>query len=484
MSLDTKENYSLEGFQLTKAQNNICKNILKNYGGLINSQAGSGKTLTSLCIAQHLIDIDKSDTMQICIVCPVKALSSFKKELTNMIKEPYSIYSTKEYKIVPNARYNLFTYTRLKELQEFIIDYEYNNKVLICDEIQCLGNNKNKQSIELARVRDKFKIVIGLSATPLMSKLDELYNIINFIKPGYLGTKTSFQKNFMIMKRVDIYTKRGKVQTWECVGTKNEDKLALLMNNVCFGIQNKYNLKFEFKKCELDDYEQDAYVEGSKGLLNEELEPKAFSARLHDLQTIIDGSHPQFCRNILSSKEKLLVKTLYEIMQRNESVLVYTEYKITIERLSKILKASKEILKYDSIQFITGDTPLEERVKLEKDMPRRTIVLLTQAGRESVNLQKANNLIMYNIPLSTGSVLQLIGRITRMDSEYSTQTVYILEAIDTIDTYKQGLVASKIELFEKIFGEQSTMPNFSDEKFEIDRKLLKRKYLWKSKKKR
>ena len=105
---------------------------------------------------------------------------------------------------------------------------------------------------------------------------------------------------------------------------------------------------------------------------------------------------------------------------------------------------------------------------------------MTQAGRESVNLQKANNLIIYNVPLSTGSMLQLIGRITRMDTEFDVQTVYFLEAIDTIDTYKVGLVASKIELFEKVFDKQETMPDLSDDKFKVDSKLLKKKYLWKS----
>ena len=484
MSLDTKNDYSLDGFSLTYAQNSICKNILKNYGGLINSQAGSGKTLTSLCIAQHLIDIDMSDTMQICIVCPVKAVSSFKKELTNMLKKPYSIYTVKEFNIVNNARYHIFTYTKLNELEQFLVDYDFANKVLICDEIHCLGNKKNKQSIELSRMRNKFKIVIGLTATPIMNQLEELYNVINFIKPGYLGTKTSFTNRFMIMQKKDIYTKRGKVKTWQCIGTKNEEELASLMKNVCFGIQNKYNLNFSFRKCKLDDKEQDNYIEGSKGLLNEDLEPKAFSARMHDLQTIIDGSHPQFCSPKLCSKEKLLVSTLYEVMQRNESALVYVEYTVTIERLTKILKASQSILNYDSIKFITGSTPLEERVKLEKEMPRKTIVLMTQAGRESVNLQKANNLIIYNVPLSTGSMLQLIGRITRMDTEFDKQNVYFLEAIDTIDTYKVGLVASKIELFEKIFNKQETMPDLSDDKFKIDTKLLKKKYLWKSRRRR
>lgn len=484
MNLDTKNNYSLDGFTLTSQQNDICKNILKNLGGIISSQAGGGKTLTSLCISEHLINIDMSNTMQICIVCPVKAVSSFKKELETKVKKSYSIYTTKDYRIDKDASYNIFTYTKLDELEEFIKDHEFENKVLICDEIQALGNKKNKQSIILTRLRKSFKIVIGLTATPIMNELEELYNIVNFVRPGYLGTKKSFQDRFMIMQKKDIYTKRGKVKTWQCIGTKNEEELAKIMKNIAFGLQKRYNLQFHFRKCQLDEYESDAYVEGSQGLLNEELEPKAFASRMHDLQLIIDGSHPNFCRPKLSSKEKLLVSTIYEIMQRNESVLVYVEYTATIERLTKILKASNHILNYDSIKFITGSTPLEERVKLEKEMPRKTVVLMTQAGRESVNLQKANNLIMYNIPLSTGSVLQLIGRITRMDTEYKVQNVYTLEAIDTIDTYKQSLVSAKIELFERVFGEQSTMVKFDNDNFKLDTKLLKKKYLWKSRRRR
>ena len=91
MTLNTKNDYSLEGFQLTEEQNNICKNILQNYGGIINSQAGTGKTLTCLTIANHIIDLDMSNTMQVCIVCPVKAVSSFKKELTQ--EQEYFFYS-------------------------------------------------------------------------------------------------------------------------------------------------------------------------------------------------------------------------------------------------------------------------------------------------------------------------------------------------------------------------------------------------------
>jgi superfamily II DNA or RNA helicase len=125
--LNSKNDYSLEGFTLSNEQNDICKNILTNYGGVINSQAGTGKTLVSLSIAQHLINIDANNTMQVCIVCPVKAVNSFKKELTTKINQPFSIYTVKEYNIVKDARYHIFTYTKLSELEQFIVDYEYHN---------------------------------------------------------------------------------------------------------------------------------------------------------------------------------------------------------------------------------------------------------------------------------------------------------------------------------------------------------------------
>ena len=80
---------------------------------------------------------------------------------------------------------------------------------------------------------------------------------------------------------------------------------------------------------------------------------------------------------------------------------------------------------------------LHKEKQLKQKLGPRSVTLITSAGTESVNLQRANNLIFYEIPFPLRQFIQACGRITRMDSNYDKFQVYILEAEGTIDTYKK-----------------------------------------------
>jgi hypothetical protein len=55
---------------------------------------------------------------------------------------------------------------------------------------------------------------------------------------------------------------------------------------------------------------------------------------------------------------------------------------------------------------ISGKEKEEKRQQIEQNLVSRDIVIITKAGRASRNLQKANNLILYNVPYSIGDLLQ------------------------------------------------------------------------------
>lgn len=466
--------YSLNDYKLKPYQNETVDFMLRRFSCLNNSQTGAGKTLVSLTACQHCLNY--SNTLQVVILCPKAALSSFKKELTNMIKAPYSIYTATEYKIVEGARYHLFTYSKLDLLVEWLDKNKGCPKILVVDEAHKLNSPSTKTYKTLSKLRKEFNVVYGLTATPLMNDLYELYYVINFIVPGFLGTKKAFEQQYLITKLVDKYFYGKKIKKKEVIGTKNLDHLSKRLTSILIGKKNKYNLDFQYRAIPLTDDEGMEYRECAKGLLNDVGEAKSMSARLHDLQRVIDGSHENFPKSRLCSKEKLLVTVLKEILDRNESTLIYVEYMSTFNRLLKVLKASKQILNYSNTYMICGEVKLEDRVKVEKEMPRRSIVLLTKAGTASINLQKANNLIFYDLPWSTGDTIQAIGRITRMDTKYDTQHIYFIEALDTIDTFRRKVIESKVSLITAIFGEQTTMPKVEDGDINLDD--LRKYLLW------
>ena len=95
-----------------------------------------------------------------------------------------------------------------------------------------------------------------------------------------------------------------------------------------------------------------------------------------------------------------------------------------------------------------------------------------------MNLQKANNIICYNTPFAVGFMVQLVGRVCRIDSKFSKQYIYMIENKDTIDTYKVEIMKGKAKMIRDIIGGVSTLPDEDVELKEDTQRLMKFKYLW------
>jgi len=165
-------------------------------------------------------------------------------------------------------------------------------------------------------------------------------------------------------------------------------------------------------------------------------------------------------------------------MDNNHPTLVYCDYNEVIDRLELILNKSKSITGVKQILKVTGDVSQKQREKVEDLIDNKTVVLITSAGTESINLQRADSIVFYDIPFSILTFIQAVGRVTRIDSKYSEQYVHILEAVGTIDSYKRCLVQINGGLISNMFGKVETLPL---EVGQIDRNLtrqLKQGLLW------
>jgi superfamily II DNA or RNA helicase len=321
--------------------------------------------------------------------------------------------------------------------------------------------------------------VWGLTATPLLSDIYGLFNVVNFVYPGYLGTKTAFSKNYL--KEV-LVKGGGGIRFKEIVGYKNIDTLKQLVERVSFIRKKKYNLNFVYKRDRMVEEEWDMYYRAVKSVVKD----KKWAAGLHTLQRAVDNSHCVFSSDELSTKEKILIQTLQEIFSRGESSIVYVSYHSTLNRISDILKKNKTVLNLNNVFVISGKESKETRRKVEELVSERDVILATDAATVSYNIGRSNNVVFYNIPFKIGAVIQIIGRITRLDSQYDRQNVYVIEIEDTIDTYKRLLVQENTRLINNLFGKEDHLPDEEIPDF-IDRKFLKeirRTLLWKFKKRK
>lgn len=442
------------------------------------------------------------------ILCPKSATNAFKKELKR-VRLPYHIRTTNESTTThKSGRIFLMNYSNLTPLKNLINNIgKINSKpgikrpvkiLLICDEVHKIGNPDSNLTRELKAMRSRFSVVYGLTATPLLNNIISVYSIMDFLRPGYLSeSRRDFENKFVVYNERVIRTRRGVRKVREIAGYKNLESLKLLLKRCYISRGKEYKLNFKSVKFDITEEEGGLYNIASKGLMSKEKEytsenPQAFAARLHSLQMVVDGARsPQYDPstnifnikndNRVSTKIRYLITLVSHILSNNESVIIYTDYDEVFSYLEYHIKRSS--IQYSKLMSITGKQSEEARRQAEQIIPK-SIIIITKAGSESINLQKANNIIFYDTPFSLYTIIQSIGRICRIDSKFSTQNIYTLVAKGTIDEYKTLLIEQHKELINKIFGQEGlkNIPKFSQslkgEEVIKYKKFLKNSMLW------
>lgn len=452
----------------------------------LSNLTGFGKTYTCLTTLCHLL-LKYSDTHAIILI-PQKAIKAFKRELEEKLKIKYNIISSQDKREQEGARIHLITHTMLKDNIDYITELKEKGHrlLLLVDEAHILEDSKSKFYNYVANIRPLFAVVYFATATPLKNDIEGLYWLMYMLDPNIVGDWWRFRSTYCILEKHMTYRMYGKgknkqkkrVEVSEIVGYKNLDKLHKILDEYIIIKQKPYNLKYYYHKTELNEKEQDHYLEAGKGLLRESAKD-SFAVRMHDLQMVVDNINEKYrVEEKLSSKEQLFLSLIKKKMELKQPSIVYCDYNDVITRLEKLLLISKKQTGVRQILKVTGDIPLKERTKVEEQIDNNTVVLITSAGSESVNLQKANSVIFYDIPFSIKTYIQTIGRVTRIDSKYNEQYIHHIEVSGTIDSYKRCLIQINGGLIESMFGRMETLPL---EVGQVDRNVtywLKQGLLW------
>ena len=474
-------------FPLTKEQNEVLDFMLKKTKCINGCQTGFGKTYTCVSGLVHIL-LNYPDTHAI-ILCPQKAVKAFRRELTEKIRVPFNELTSSKQEVNENNRITIITHTSYKNHIEYITKLKAENKrlVLLIDEAHALQAPQGKFYQLVAQTRQYYSICWLATATPLKNNIEGLFWMFNILDPRIFISYNIFEKSYIVtqLRKVRRTVGKGKnkrqttQQFKEIVGYRNLDKLQEVLKNYIIIKQKKYNLNFHYYSKELKKSEMIPYMKASEGLARESSEDN-FAVRLHDLQKVVDNIEPNSrVLNEISSKEELFLQVVLKYIKEGHPTLVYCDYTEVVDRLETLLNLS--ICKKAGITKIlkvTGDVPQKQREKVEELIDKNTVVLITSAGTESINLQKADTMIFYDTPFSCLTFIQAVGRVTRMDSKFSEQHICILSSTGTIDDYKKALIQINGSLIQAIFGNMETLPL---DLTNTDRTLiaqLKQKLLW------
>lgn len=473
---------------------------------------GTGKTILILSLIKEIF---KGNTDKCLFFIPKSARAAFEKEMKTRILEPYLLIKAGKqvsYSEMNKYRYIFIENTLVSKYVEDLVTLANNNTChLVIDEAHSLQNPESVFCKAAWEVRCYCKRIYAMTATPLLNSIEGLFNLYHFVYPRVFVSWFRFRARYCITREnvIRMKNRNGTLiqrKVTEIIGYQNMQELNEILDKLTIKGCVRYNVNFEFLECELDKQSEKPYQFASNGLFdvlyhpekakerakvrkangdNSGEEAKDFGSRLHDLQRTVDGcdtgdNDPTF----ISNKMQLLIDKLTEIMKRNESALVYFEYKDSLEMAERILLDKQLEIGFTNIYRLTGEEKEDLRAKIESNLGLREIVLCSQAASQSRNLQRANNLILWNVPWSCGRLIQVLGRICRVDTTYDHQNVSFISVNSTIDEYKIELFKRRISLVKVLLGIESvgTLDNCECCYIDVDYsdiKELKRHLLWK-----
>lgn len=349
--------------------------------------------------------------------------------------------------------------------RRIIEDLEYD--MLIVDEAHKLKNAGTQSYRFVSAIRRKYCLM--LTATPMQNDLKELFNLINLIRPGQLGTYKEF-------KRTYVYDLRTPKQTEELKGLLQEVMVRnrRSANTVQFTDRHVHSIPITLSPQERELYEEvSAFVQNEYRqavgsvrnvlpliTLQREVCSSSIAAAL-TLEKLQQRTSDPSARNRLQQLLELAlavqnnskVDFLEELLRKtDEKVIVFTEYRATQEYIRwRLQQAGFSTLGFNGSLSASRKGWIRELFRTQCQ-----VLVSTESGGEGLNFQFCRNVVNYDLPWNPMRIEQRIGRVHRLGQTQDVH-IYNLATEQTIEEHILYLLYEKIDMFQMVMGEMDAI---------------------------
>lgn len=457
--------------ELDAHQNNAVKFLCSRKRALLAYATGTGKSLCQIVASMLLVRKEKVDKF-IFVGTPnslIEIMNDYKNLGEHCPKQLKTVQDIITFLITKDNPIGVMKYSVLDRItSRDVIPYLEKMKVGVSfDEFHKLKNRDTGVSKTFDQLMPYFTYAFGATATAITSKLEDLYFLIDLLSPGYLGTHNQFVDAYLDRELKTIYMKGGTRKVWNIRRYKNLTELQERLGGIMITFYPFYDIQYRKAESELSDYEP--YKKAAKGVLEvlrkgskpkeeEEWdedtgEPKSYSARMCDAQFVVNND----VNKIELFRQEIMA-------QRDRGVLVYCSHHDTVELLTETLNEMGV-----ECGRITGKTSSPNREKTKKwfcSAPQNKVLIITQGGGQSLNLQATNRLIFYDIPFGIGNYVQVLGRVARYFSNFKTFEITFITMSKTVDEYKMAYIEHNSEpimaVLQNKMGSKLDIPSYND----------------------
>ncbi len=428
-------------------------------GACLADDMGLGKTIQALALIQH--DWHEQGKKPVLLVCPTSVVGNWQKEAERFTPElPVMIHHGSTRKkgntFKKKALQQALVITSFALLHRDIeIFKELSWRAVILDEAQNIKNPQTKQAKAARTLQTDYRL--ALTGTPVENNIGDLWSILDFLNPGFLGSLKNFKENYFI-----------PIQAWHDEDAINRLKrltgpFILRRLKTEKSIISDLPDKMEMKVfCNLTKEQASLYSavvdEAAKDLAQSEgIQRKGLVlSTLTRLKQVCN--HPAHFLNdnssILGRSGKLsrLLEMLEEIIEMNERALIFSQYTVMGSMLQQFLQEQFG----RRVFFLHGGVPKKKRDAMihyfqNEDHGPNIFVLSLKAGGTGLNLTRANHVFHFDRWWNPAVENQATDRVFRIGQTKNVQ-VHKFLCTGTLEERIDQLIEQKKELAEGIVG--------------------------------
>ena len=442
----------------TNSNKNARKGSAKESSGRAQGQKSENRTKQRSRGRQS----EQCETNPSLIICPMSVVGNWRKELSKFAPSLKTfIHHGNErpsggafHEQIKNYDVVITTYAITLRDRDMLQQVRWRH--LILDEAQNIKNFYAKQTQAIRSLECAGKI--ALTGTPVENRLTELWSILDFLNPGYLGGQDTFSKQFVVPiekhrdpERTELLQKI--VQPFILRRLKTDKKIIkdlpkkMEFDVYCNLTQEQASL---YEAIVQDMLEQINRAEGirRKGLVLASL-VKLKQVCNHPALYLHDGSQVEK----RSGKLQRLEEIVRDILDAGEKVLIFTQFSEMGQLLKNYLQRTLQV----EVLFLYGQTSQKQRELMVERFQQEAhgaaiFIISLKAGGLGLNLTAANHVIHFDRWWNPAVENQATDRAFRIGQTKNVQ-VHKFICGGTVEDKIAEMIEKKKDLADKIVGQ-------------------------------
>jgi superfamily II DNA or RNA helicase len=431
--------------------------------GLLADEMGLGKTVQTLAWLQLERHDEESRGKPSLIVCPTSIVENWAEEIVKFVPAmKVTIMSGPDrhakFDELDDTNIAITSYALMRRDVDKYLEHDF--AAIVLDEAQHIKNRSTQNAVAAKKLEADHRLV--LTGTPIENGVSDLWSIMDFLMPGYMGNHASFRTNY------ELPVSHGGPGA-ELAQIKLRRKLhPFLLRRLKIDVAKDLPPKIEkISSCTLTKDQRMVYnelLESSRRKIGDMVAKKGFNkCRMEILTTLmrlrqicchldllklkgLDSKYP-------SGKMDLFFELLDEALDSGHRILVFSQFVSMLHILRDELKARK-------LSFCYLDGSTKNRMKVvhqfntQRDIP--VFLISLKAGGTGLNLTGADMVIHFDPWWNPAVENQATDRAYRIGQE---RTVYSLKLITrgtveekvlALQEKKQAIIDATIESDDKV----------------------------------